>query len=77
MLEEGKMDEAIQNLQAAAELDPDRAYIHYQLQKAYRQTGKSEAANRELKLYQELKERDRQRIAIDGERKDRSENSSD
>lgn len=75
-LEKGQMDEAIQNLEAAAELDPDRAYVHYQLQKAYRQTGNSEAANRELKLYQQLKERDRQRIVINAERLNQSEDST-
>lgn len=77
LLDARQMDEAIQNLQAAAELDPERAYIHYQLQMAYRQTGNAEAADRELKLYQELKARDRQRITIDSESEMPSENRSD
>ena len=73
----GQVEEAIENLRVAADMDKDRAYIHYQLQKAYRKSGKTEAADRELKLYQELKTRDRERIQIDGENNMQSESTSD
>lgn len=59
----GNTDEAIQNLEAAANLDPDRDYIHYQLQAAYRKAGRLQDAERELKLYREIKAHNRQRPA--------------
>lgn len=63
LLRDGKTDEAIQNLEAAAHLDPDRDYIHYQLQAAYRKAGRPQDADRELKVYREIKARNRQRPA--------------
>ena len=66
MLDAGQTEEAINNLELAAKLDPDRAYVHYQLQAAYRRARKSGDADRELKLYRQLKERDRQRVSIQG-----------
>ena len=66
LLEAGQTDDAITNLEAAAKLDPDRAYVHYQLQAAYRRAGRRADANRELQLYRQLKQRDRQHLSIQG-----------
>lgn len=63
LLRNGKTDEAIQNLEAAAHLDPSRDYVHYQLQAAYRKAGRVQDADRELKLYREIKAHNRQRSA--------------
>ena len=55
MLEEGKTEEATEHLEAAAKLDPDDAFVHYQLQVAYRRAGRTEDANRELQRYKDIK----------------------
>jgi tetratricopeptide (TPR) repeat protein len=73
LLDSKQTDEAIQNLEAAAKLDPERAYVHYQLQAAYRQAGRPADAERELKLYKEMKDRDRERIS---EQHNQSQDSS-
>ena len=60
LLEAGQNEEAITHLEAAARLDPQRDYIHYQLQLAYRKAGRPADADKELKLYSKIKERNRQ-----------------
>jgi tetratricopeptide (TPR) repeat protein len=70
MLDAGHTAEAIQNLEAAAKLDPSRAYIHYQLQSAYRRAGRTADADRELQLYRQMKDRDRQRITMKTEHRE-------
>jgi len=76
MLDAGQMDEAVQNLEVAAKLDPDRAYIHYQLQAAYRRAGRLADAEHELDIYREMKNRDRQRISVKGQKNDQFEDNS-
>ena len=48
-------EEAIGHLEAAATLSPDDAFVHYQLQGAYRRAGSTEDANRELQRYKDIK----------------------
>lgn len=76
MLEAGQIEEAVQNLEAAAKLDPDRPYIHYQLQAAYRRVGRFPDAEHELDIYREIKNRDRQRISLKGQKNDQFEDNS-
>jgi hypothetical protein len=52
---------AISNLEAGSKLSPESDYIHYQLAMAYRRDARVSDADRELKLYQDLKDRHRGR----------------
>jgi len=54
-LEKGDIAAAISSLEAGIKLSPDSDYIHYQLAMAYRRDSRSEDAEREIKLYQALK----------------------
>ncbi|HET7207123.1 MAG TPA: tetratricopeptide repeat protein [Terriglobales bacterium] len=51
--------DAIGYLEAAARLKPGFEPVHYQLQAAYRSAGRKEDADREAKLYRELKAKSR------------------
>jgi tetratricopeptide (TPR) repeat protein len=62
LLEQGKIVEAIQHLESAERNDPNTDYIHYQLQIAYRKAGRREDAEREVKLYREIKDRHREAV---------------
>ncbi|MDQ3801355.1 MAG: tetratricopeptide repeat protein [Acidobacteriota bacterium] len=53
--EKGETEKAIAKLEAAASADAKKDYIHYQLSIAYRKAARKEDAEREMKLYQELK----------------------
>lgn len=53
--EKGETQKAIAQLEAAARADEKKDYIHYQLSIAYRKASRAADAERELKLYQELK----------------------
>jgi len=62
-LEQGNAQEAVANLEAGKRLNPDSDYIHYQLALAYRRQSRAEDAEREMKIYQALKDRHRGRDA--------------
>lgn len=54
-IEKGETEKAIEHLESAANADQKKDYIHYQLSIAYRKASRKADADRELKLYQELK----------------------
>jgi tetratricopeptide (TPR) repeat protein len=54
-LTNGKLDEAVKQLQTAIQLDPDSSKAHFALSRALRQQGRSEDSARELGIYKELK----------------------
>jgi len=60
-LEQGDIKAAVSSLETGTKLSPDSDYIHYQLAMAYRRSSRSEDAEREIKLYQVLKNRHRGR----------------
>lgn len=60
-LEQGDTRAAVSSLEAGIKLSPDSDYIHYQLAMAYRRDSRNEDAEREIKLYQVLKNRHRGR----------------
>jgi tetratricopeptide (TPR) repeat protein len=60
-LEQGDTKGAVLSLESGIEASPDADYIHYQLAMAYRRDSRSEDAEREIKLYQALKNRQRGR----------------
>ncbi len=62
-LERGETKGAISSLEAGTKFNPDGDYIHYQLALAYRRDSRAEDAEREMKVYQELKNRHRGRNA--------------
>jgi len=62
-LERGETKGAISSLEAGTKFNPDSDYIHYQLALAYRRDSRAEDAEREMKVYQELKNRHRGRNA--------------
>lgn len=59
LLEKGQVQEAIQHLEIAAQINPDLDYVHYQLQMAYRKAGRTADADREAKLYRDIKDHKR------------------
>jgi tetratricopeptide (TPR) repeat protein len=60
-LERGELRDATANLEAGVKIDPEADYIHYQLAMAYRRSSRIGDAEREIKRYQELKNRRRGR----------------
>ena len=63
LLDRGDLVSAAAHLQTAAKLSPEKDYIHYQLQSAYRKLGKTADADRELAIYKSLKAQSRERVA--------------
>ena len=59
LLRTGKPGEAIPYLEAAARLRPELEPVHYQLQSAYRAVGQKEDADREAKIYRDMKAKSR------------------
>jgi tetratricopeptide (TPR) repeat protein len=56
---EGKPEASLSYLEAAVRLKPQFEPAHYQLQSAYRAVGRKEDADREAKIYRELKAKSR------------------
>jgi lipopolysaccharide biosynthesis regulator YciM len=54
-LDRGDTQAAIEHLEAAEHSSPQTAYIHYQLQAAYRKARRSDDAEKELTVYKQLK----------------------
>ena len=60
-LEQGDTKGPVQSLETGIKVSPDADYIHYQLAMAYRRESRTEDAQREIKLYQTLQDRQRGR----------------
>ena len=58
-LEKGEAKKAVDNLERAVSADAGKDYVHYQLSIAYRKMSRKEDADRELKIYQKLKNDER------------------
>jgi tetratricopeptide (TPR) repeat protein len=59
LLDRGQFTDAVPHLESAAKLIPDKDYVHYELQAAYRKESRVADADRELAVYQELKAKSR------------------
>jgi tetratricopeptide (TPR) repeat protein len=59
LVRNGKLAQAIPYLEAASRLKPDFEAVHYQLQAAYRGVGRREDADREAKIYRDMKAKSR------------------
>jgi tetratricopeptide (TPR) repeat protein len=62
LMDSGKTEEAVPHLEAAAKLEPNKDYVHYQLQAAYRKAGRTADADRELAVYQQIKDKARAQL---------------
>ena len=60
-LGKGKAQEASQQLELAARLDPEESQVHYSLAQAYRQLGRRQDAARELQTFRNLKAKEAER----------------
>ena len=60
-LEQGDTKGSISSLENGIKANPEADYIHYQLAMAYRRDSRNEDAEREIKLYQTLKDQHRGR----------------
>jgi hypothetical protein len=60
-LELGDVKGSVGSLESGVKANPDADYIHYQLAMAYRRDSRTEDAEREIKLYQTLKDQHRGR----------------
>ena len=63
LLDRNQFEDAAAHLEIAARLAPQKDYIHYQLQAAYRKLGRVADADRELEIYKGLKAKSRERVA--------------
>ncbi|HLA11842.1 MAG TPA: tetratricopeptide repeat protein [Pyrinomonadaceae bacterium] len=61
LIELGQVSEAIEHLEIAAQAEPSKDYIHYQLSIAYRRASRIADADRSLQLYRALKASNRNR----------------
>src|SRR4029078_2379882 len=60
-LEQGEVKPAIANFERGSQLSPNSDYMHYQLAMAYRRDSRADDAEREIKIYQALKNQARGR----------------
>ena len=56
----GDKNDAVRHLEAAARLEPNVDYIAYQLQAAYRKAGRTSDADKEMQVYREIKDNQRE-----------------
>ena len=59
LLDAGNVPAAIPHLEASESADASKDYVHYQLGVAYRKAGRAADAGRELRVYREIKDRNR------------------
>lgn len=62
LMDEGNAQRALPYLEAAAKLDPSKAYVHYQLQAAYRKLSRTADADKELAIYEKMKANSRAEV---------------
>ena len=60
LIQAGKVAEAAKYLETAAKLHPGNPLVHFRLSTAYNRLGRKEAAQREIAIYQDLSEKQRQ-----------------
>jgi tetratricopeptide (TPR) repeat protein len=59
LLQQGDTKGAVENLEAAAKLGPEKAHIHYQLGRAYLAAGRKTEGESQLEISRQLKEKER------------------
>jgi tetratricopeptide (TPR) repeat protein len=66
LLDQGDAGGAIQHLETATRLQPNQSYSYYQLSLAYRRVGRVDEAQKALRTYQELKDKNSRKSSGDG-----------
>jgi tetratricopeptide (TPR) repeat protein len=61
LLNSGDKNGAVAHLEVAARLEPNLDYIAYQLQAAYRKAGRTSDADKEMQVYREIKDNQREK----------------
>jgi tetratricopeptide (TPR) repeat protein len=64
LLNSGDKTGAVEHLEAAARLEPNVDYIAYQLQAAYRKAGRTSDADKEMQVYREIKDNQREKSTV-------------
>lgn len=64
LLEQGDLQAGITHLEQSEATDGTRDYVHYQLGTAYRKLGKAPEAEREFKIYRQIKDQNRNAHAV-------------
>ena len=64
LLNSGDKNGAVTHLEAAARLEPNVDYIAYQLQAAYRKAGRTSDADKEMQVYREIKDSQREKSNV-------------
>lgn len=64
LLDQGKIADAVEHLEASEHADASADYVHYQLGVAYRKANRSSDAEREFKLYREIKDKKRASASV-------------
>jgi Flp pilus assembly protein TadD len=59
LLQKGDIKGSVENLEIAARLKPDEAYVHYQLGRAYIAAGRKAEGESQLEISKQLKEKAR------------------
>ncbi|HEX8797125.1 MAG TPA: tetratricopeptide repeat protein, partial [Terriglobales bacterium] len=65
LLNSGDKNGAVAHLEAAARLEPNVDYIAYQLQAAYRKAGRTSDADKEMQVYREIKDNQREKSTVE------------
>jgi len=61
LLNSGDKNGAVRHLETAARLEPNVDYIAYQLQAAYRKAGRTSDADKEMQVYRDIKDTQREK----------------
>jgi Flp pilus assembly protein TadD len=59
LLQKGDIKAAVESLEIAAKLDPDKSHVHYQLGRAYLAAGRKAEGDNQLEISRQLKEKER------------------
>ncbi len=59
LLQQNNVKEAVENLEAAARLAPEKSHVRYQLGRALTAAGRKADGDAQLELYRQLKEKER------------------
>jgi Flp pilus assembly protein TadD len=64
LLEQGDLQGSVSHLKQAEAVDGTKDYVHYQLGSAYKRSGLTADAEREFKIYRQLKDQNRNAHAV-------------
>jgi len=68
LLQQGKVEQAIEQLETATRLDAQKSYSHYQLARAYLRAGRTEEAQKEFMITHDLENKQKSSPSRDPEK---------